>query len=119
MAAHADADDEPVPAQSAEERKAASALAQLDQAGEEAEGAGRAGDAAAASEAVRSLQGAPGAPAPAAAKSLRLDPALVALVADQLEMPRPRASDWLRAHDGDVVAALRAFVQPERPTVAS
>jgi hypothetical protein len=32
---------------------------------------------------------------------------------DELELPKPKATELLKAHDGDAVKALRAYLQPD------
>lgn len=41
-------------------------------------------------------------------KNVKVDAADVALVVDELEVPKAKATELLKAHDGDAVATLRA-----------
>lgn len=121
----ADVQDElPAAAQSAEDRKAASALASLDVSHDDAtaskdvdrravdEAMKRLGAAAAASSSAVSASSKPVAAKPAVpVKNVKVEPADVALVVDQLDLARPKAMDLLRAHDGDAVEAMRAYVR--------
>ncbi|KAI9766632.1 MAG: hypothetical protein M1840_006443 [Geoglossum simile] len=45
-------------------------------------------------------------------KVLRIDAADVAVLVEELEVAKPKATELLRANDGDVVKALRAFIAP-------
>ncbi|RYO74436.1 hypothetical protein DL766_000641 [Monosporascus sp. MC13-8B] len=109
-----DAEDEvQTAAKSAEDRKAAAALASLDDArGDDA----AAVDQEAASKAMRSLEGGAGAGAGAAekkskeAKKVKIEAADVALLVDELDLTKPKATELLKAHDGDAVKAMKAFI---------
>ncbi|OAA34083.1 hypothetical protein NOR_08671 [Metarhizium rileyi] len=109
-----DAEDEfqPSAAKSAEDRKAASALARLDVATKD-ETAGREVDHEAVNKAMKSLGGAKPAPVPAAApaRNVKVDAADVSLLVAELELSKPKATELLRAHDGDAVKAMRAWVK--------
>ncbi|KFG82634.1 hypothetical protein MANI_003708 [Metarhizium anisopliae] len=99
-------------AKSAEDRKAASALASLDAAAANDDAAGRDVDQEAVNKAMKSLGGAKSAPVPAApAKSVKVDAADVSLLVDELELSKPKATELLKAHDGDAVKAMRAWVK--------
>lgn len=105
---------------SAEDRKAASALANLDSS---ADGTADANvDQDAVSKAMKNLR--PGTKASAAAslnnqssassapaKNIKVDPADVTLLIDELEIPKAKATELLKNHDGDAVSALRAYVK--------
>ncbi|PTB65933.1 hypothetical protein BBK36DRAFT_1203169 [Trichoderma citrinoviride] len=120
----ADASDPP-PTQSsgtAEDRKAASALADLDAPASSAADASSANnvDHEAVSKAVSSLpanktasssSATTTAPGAAAKKTVKVDAADVALLVDQIEVTKARATELLKAHDGDAVAALRAVAR--------
>jgi NACalpha-BTF3-like transcription factor len=99
-------------AKSAEDRKAASALASLDAAGND-DAAGREVDQEAVNKAMKSLGGAKPAPSAAAtpAKNVKVDAADVNLLVDELELPKPKATELLKAHDGDAVKAMRAWIK--------
>ncbi|KAG6041808.1 hypothetical protein E4U41_001552 [Claviceps citrina] len=114
-------DDEPhATAKSAEDRKAASALASLDAAGaEDTTGNPKEVDSEAVSKAMKSLGGGGSGSKPAsgngrsapASKNVKVDEADVALLVDQLELPKGKATELLRAHDGDAIRAMRAWVK--------
>lgn len=117
-------------ARSAEDRKTASAMANLE---DDAPAAAASSDAEAVKQAVQNLEkvsGAGNASAAAAAaaatktagkngtatppkKNVKVDAADVALLVQELDMPKPRATEFLKAHDGDAVAAMRAYVNVE------
>ncbi|KAJ9152122.1 hypothetical protein NKR23_g2658 [Pleurostoma richardsiae] len=101
-------------AKSAEDRKAAAALAKLDGRDDDAAGASHQVDQEGLSRAMNRL-GAGGAKAgdggkEVAAKKVKVDPADVALLVDELDLTKPKATELLKQHDGDAVKALRAFV---------
>ena len=97
-------------AKSAEDRKAASALASLDAGNDSSSSAAKANvDQDAVNKAMKNLPGASSAPAPAR-KNVKVDAADVALLVDQLDMTKPKATELLKAHDGDAVRAMRAYV---------
>lgn len=101
-------------AKSAEDRKAASALASLDAAGnDDAAGSSKNVDQEAVNKAMKSLGSSKPAVAPstAPAKSVKVDSADVALLMDELEVSRPKATELLKAHDGDAVKAMRAWIK--------
>ena len=111
-------EDELPAAKSAEDRKAASALASLDASNDDA-AAGRDVDQEAVNKAMKSLGGGAAAASSktnasaakaAPAKNVKVDAADVALVVDQLELTRAKATELLKAHDGDAVKAMRGFV---------
>ena len=118
--------EEEIPAQkSAEDRKAASALASLDAGGPSSSPSSSASAAAAAaavdSEAVSKAMKNLGASSAAAAekskqskapagKSVKVDQADVALLVDELEVSKVRATEMLRSCEGDAVKAMREFV---------
>lgn len=142
-----DVEDQVVPvAKSAEDRKAASALASL-----EGEGEGDTSSAAqskplvdqeAVTKAIKTLSvgGAGGAAggsaggrggsnkattsttstttttgqkkdAAAIAKNIKVDQADVALLVNELDLTKPKATELLKTHQGDAVKALRAYIQ--------
>jgi hypothetical protein len=126
--ASADASDQPPLPKSAEDRKAASALAALDtptdssatpsnsnvnseavsKAMLELGGGGQAAKKPAASSSAASSAAAAAA---AVKKNVKVDAADVALVVDELEVPKAKATELLKAHDGDAVATLRAWAR--------
>ncbi|KAL9480434.1 hypothetical protein ACSS6W_005220 [Trichoderma asperelloides] len=122
----ADASDQPPLPKNAEDRKAASALAALDTPSDAAGtpsndnvnteavskamlklGAGDDKAKKPASAAASSSAAAAAAPA-AVKKNVKVDAADVALVVDELEVAKVKATELLKAHDGDAVATLRA-----------
>lgn len=110
---HKMAEEQPektIPA-SAEDRKAATALANLD-AIEDASAAHQPVDQAALSKATKAAaQQAPAAAAQKDAnKNVKVDAADVTLLVDQLELPKPKATELLKNNEGDAVKAMRAFV---------
>ena len=44
------------------------------------------------------------------AKNVKIDQADVALLVDELDLSKVRATELLRSHEGDAVLAMRAFV---------
>ncbi|RYP61252.1 hypothetical protein DL769_007793 [Monosporascus sp. CRB-8-3] len=106
-------------AKSAEDRKAAAALASLDNARDDAAAADdsrSAVDREAVSKAMKSLEGGGGAAAAAAerknreVKKVKIEAADVALLVDELDLTKPKATELLKAHDGDAVKAMKAFI---------
>ncbi|RYP55989.1 hypothetical protein DL771_012222 [Monosporascus sp. 5C6A] len=102
-------------AKSAEDRKAAAALASLDNARDDA--ADRSAvDQEAVSKAMKSLEGGGGAAAAAEKKrkeevrKVKIDAADVTLLVDELDLTKPKATELLKAHDGDAVKAMKAFI---------
>ncbi|KAK4147845.1 uncharacterized protein C8A04DRAFT_24401 [Dichotomopilus funicola] len=105
-----DVEDEVQPtAKSAEDRKAAAALSKLDARGDD-EGAGREVDQEAIKNAMSSLGG--GGDKKKETKTVKVDAADVKLLVDELELPKIKATELLKSHDGDAVKALRAYLQP-------
>ncbi|KAK3904758.1 hypothetical protein C8A05DRAFT_13401 [Staphylotrichum tortipilum] len=105
-----DVEDEAQPtAKSAEDRKAAAALSKLDARGDD-EGAAREVDQEAVKNAMNALGG--GAAAKKETKVVKVDAADVKLLVDELELPKSKATELLRAHDGDAVLAMKAYLQP-------
>lgn len=117
-----DIDDERPAVKSAEDRKAASALASLDTAaGDDA--ASKNVDQDAVGQAMKNLGGSTGpgagkggsttaAAAAAPKKAVKVDAADVALLVQELELPKAKVTELLKAHDGDAVATMRAYVTP-------
>ncbi|PVH79324.1 hypothetical protein DL98DRAFT_589560 [Cadophora sp. DSE1049] len=115
-----DVDDEiPAVAKSAEDRKAAAALSSLDTPRDD-ESAGKDVDQEAVRKAMERLGGA-GAPngtvtkkdeQKVVKKTVKVDPADVTLLIDELELTKPKATDLLKSHDGNAEAALRAYITP-------
>ncbi|CAK7565628.1 MAG: hypothetical protein SEPTF4163_003550 [Sporothrix epigloea] len=94
-------------AKSAEDRKAAVALASLDALGGAGGDTSRNVDQEAMSKAMKNLKlGVNG----TSAKKVKVDAADVTLLVDQLEVTKVKATDLLKQHEGDAVKALRAYV---------
>lgn len=103
---------------SAEDRKAASALASLDTTAEESPDANNV-DRDAVKKAMKNLPGGGGgsaattsgaaAAAPARKTAVKVDAADVALLVDQLDTTKPKATELLRAHEGNAVKAMLAY----------
>ncbi|RBR22868.1 hypothetical protein FVER53590_09586 [Fusarium verticillioides] len=94
-------------AKSAEDRKAASALENLDAA--DSPSTPQNVDADAASKAIKSLGGANKTSAAAAShKNVKVDAADVALLVDELELSKAKATELLKSNEGDAVKAMRA-----------
>ncbi|PNP37620.1 hypothetical protein TGAMA5MH_10463 [Trichoderma gamsii] len=114
----ADASDQPPLPTNAEDRKAASALASLDTPSDAAATPSNDNvNSEAVSQAMLKLgedkakkpAATTTAAAPAAVKkNVKVDAADVALVVDELEVTKAKATELLKAHDGDAVATLRA-----------
>ncbi|KAK1455478.1 hypothetical protein CMEL01_04238 [Colletotrichum melonis] len=100
-----DVEEEVQPAKSAEDRKAASALASLDAGGDDS-GSGQV-DVDAAQKAIKGLGGATA--AKKEVKNVKVDAADVALLVDELELTKPKATELLKANDGDAVEAMKAL----------
>ncbi|KAI2619007.1 hypothetical protein GGS26DRAFT_342867 [Hypomontagnella submonticulosa] len=96
-------------AKSAEDRKAAAAMASLDSRGDDASTSGNAVDQDAVNKAMQSLGG--GAVEKKEVKKVKVDPADVALLVDELDLTKPKATELLKAHDGDAVKAMKAFIE--------
>ncbi|KAI1772088.1 hypothetical protein F4818DRAFT_444714 [Hypoxylon cercidicola] len=95
-------------AKSAEDRKAAAAMASLDSRGDDAASM-NAFDQEAVSKAMKSLGGA-GAVEKKEVKKVKVDPTDVALLVDELDLTKAKATELLKAHDGDAVEAMKAFI---------
>ncbi|KAI0409987.1 hypothetical protein F4802DRAFT_592867 [Xylaria palmicola] len=100
----ADVEEEVTKAKSAEDRKAAAALASMDSNGDGAEAAEV--DTAALSK----LGTTPSASAKKEVKKVKVDAADVALLVDELELTKAKATELLKTHDGDAVRAMRGFI---------
>ncbi|EKG15460.1 hypothetical protein MPH_07331 [Macrophomina phaseolina MS6] len=112
---HEGAEQPPAPA-SAEDRKAQAAMSTLDAAQREDDGAPKKDvDAEALGKAMKSLDVKDQNKKQEAKKAVKVDPADVALLVEQLELPKPKATELLKSHDGDAVKALTAFVVEVSP----
>ncbi|PMD17132.1 hypothetical protein NA56DRAFT_648872 [Hyaloscypha hepaticicola] len=117
-----DVDDEiPVAAKSAEDRKAAAALSSLDAPREDESAGTKDVDQEAVRKAMERLGGSASTNGAAAKKdtetkavkkSVKVDPADVTLLVEELELSKIKATDLLKAHDGDAGKALRAYIAP-------
>ncbi|KAK0734319.1 hypothetical protein B0T26DRAFT_819342 [Lasiosphaeria miniovina] len=109
-----DVDDEIDPAvaaaKSAEDRKAAAALSKLDTHGEDDAGPAREVDQEAVLNAMNSLGAGGG--GKEALRRVKVDAADVALLVDELDLSKAKATELLKAHEGDAVRAMRAFITP-------
>lgn len=105
----ADVEDENPVAKSAEDRKAQAALSKLD-AKDDDESTSKEVDQDAVNRAVNNLGGDAGKAEKKEVKKIKVDAADVALLVDQLELTKPKATDLLKAHDGDAVKAMRSYV---------
>ncbi|OTB01249.1 hypothetical protein M426DRAFT_323645 [Hypoxylon sp. CI-4A] len=94
-------------AKSAEDRKAAAAMASLDTRGDDAASA-NAVDQDAVKKAMKSLGSSSA--EKKEAKKVKVDAADVALLVDELDFTKSKATELLKAHDGDAVEAMRAFI---------
>ncbi|RSL67233.1 hypothetical protein CEP54_003366 [Fusarium duplospermum] len=96
-------------AKSAEDRKAASALENLDAA--DTPSTAQNVDADAVNKAMKTLGAAKSSSAAAAShKNVKVDPADVALLVEELELTKVKATELLKSNEGDAVKAMRAFV---------
>nr|POE77486.1 hypothetical protein CFP56_09133 [Quercus suber]POE87009.1 hypothetical protein CFP56_64039 [Quercus suber] len=107
------------PAANAEDRKAAAAMSAMD-VKESDEAPKKEVDMKALSDAMKHLDVEKAGTTAVAAKKkkddevkkplVKVDPADVALLVDQLDMNKTKATEFLRAHDADVVKAMTAWV---------
>ncbi|KAK3934937.1 hypothetical protein QBC46DRAFT_398580 [Diplogelasinospora grovesii] len=107
-----DVEDEVVnsTAKSAEDRKAAAALSKLDTHDDDESGRQMV-DQDALNNVMEGVV-VPKRDDEAPRKVVKVDPADVALLVDELELPKTKATELLRSHDGDAVKAMRAFITP-------
>ncbi|EJP70763.1 uncharacterized protein BBA_00393 [Beauveria bassiana ARSEF 2860] len=108
------ADEQPsTVSSSAEDRKAASALANLDS-HDDAAASSSTVDLAAVNKATKggsgSGSGSGSSSSAAAYKNVKVDAADVALLVEELELPKPKATELLKRHEGDAVKAMRAYI---------
>ncbi|PQE15781.1 Huntingtin-interacting K protein [Rutstroemia sp. NJR-2017a BBW] len=117
-----DVDDEiPQAAKSAEDRKAAAALSSLDAPRDDDSTSTKDVDQEAVRQAMNRLAGTNATNGTVAKKeddkkvvkkTVKVDPADVTLLIDELELTKIKATDLLKAHDGDAEKALRAYIAP-------
>ncbi|KAK8058780.1 hypothetical protein PG994_009228 [Apiospora phragmitis] len=105
-----DVEDEVQAAKSAEDRKAAAAMASMGANGGDDTNGSPAVDQEAASKAMKSLGGEAKKPEAAVQKKVKVDAADVTLLVDQLDLTKPKATELLKAHDGDAVKAMKASI---------
>ncbi|KAF2500996.1 hypothetical protein BU16DRAFT_533725 [Lophium mytilinum] len=111
---HEGASTPPPPTGTAEDRKAAAALSSLDT--HDDDGSSKANtDAAALGEAMKNLGVGEKAETvkkveEAPKKVVKVDAADVGLLVEQLELSKAKATELLKAHEGDAVKAMTAFV---------
>ncbi|EHA49806.1 hypothetical protein MCOR27_011635 [Pyricularia oryzae] len=94
-------------AKSAEDRKAAAAMAALDARDEDT--ANKNVDQEAVSKAMSQLKTDSNVKKDVK-KAVKVDAADVALLVDQLELAKPKATELLKQHDGNAVTAMRAYI---------
>ncbi|RDW89708.1 hypothetical protein BP6252_01740 [Coleophoma cylindrospora] len=115
-----DVEDEIPVAKSAEDRKAAAALSSMDTPRDDESSGTKDVDQEAVRKAMDRLAGTGGSNGVAAKKddakvvkkAVKVDAADVALVVEELELSKIKATDLLKAHEGDVTKALRAYITP-------
>ncbi|KAF4307476.1 hypothetical protein SLS57_008871 [Botryosphaeria dothidea] len=107
---HEGAEQPPAPA-SAEDRKAQAAMSTLDAAQREDDGAPKKNvDTEALGKAMKNLDVKDQNKKQEVKKVVKVDPADVTLLVEQLELSKPKATELLKAHDGDTVKAMTEFV---------
>ncbi|QSZ28707.1 hypothetical protein DSL72_003207 [Monilinia vaccinii-corymbosi] len=117
-----DIDDEiPQKAKSAEDRKAAAALSSLDAPREDdsaslkdvdQEAVRKAMDRLAGTKTTNGTMAKRGDEKKVVKKMVKVEAADVTLLVEHLELTKTKATDLLKAHEGDVVKALKAYVTP-------
>ncbi|KAF2440282.1 hypothetical protein P171DRAFT_419872 [Karstenula rhodostoma CBS 690.94] len=95
---------------SAEDRKAAAALSSLDAQGDDEAGKKEV-DSKAVENAMKNLSVKDG-KSEAQKKAVKIEASDVNLLVAELELPKPKATELLRANDGDVLKAISSFVAP-------
>ncbi|OJD36771.1 uncharacterized protein BKCO1_9000104 [Diplodia corticola] len=107
---HEGAGQPPAPA-SAEDRKAQAAMSTLDAAQRDDDGAPKKNvDTEALGKAMKNLDVKDQNKPQEAKKTVKVDPADVTLLVEQLELAKPKAIELLKAHDGDAVKAMTVFI---------
>ncbi|KAL2885842.1 hypothetical protein HOO65_070304 [Ceratocystis lukuohia] len=104
----ADEESQNSAAKSAEDRKAASAMAALDINGTDDSNGANAVDQDAMNKAIKGLS--KSGAAKTAAKAVKVDQADVLLLTEQLELNKLKATELLKQHDGNAVKAMVAFI---------
>ncbi|KAF2103065.1 hypothetical protein NA57DRAFT_72050 [Rhizodiscina lignyota] len=106
-------EDAPAVPASAEERKTAAALSKLEATGDDNTAPKKDVDADAIAKAMQNLDVGDKAKAPEKkeeVKKVKIDATDVGLLVDELLLSKTKATDLLKAHDGDAVKAMTAFV---------
>ncbi|KAF2643420.1 hypothetical protein P280DRAFT_394814 [Massarina eburnea CBS 473.64] len=100
------------PTGSAEDRKAAAALSSLDAPTQDDDAAGKKNvDSKALGEAMKGLSVKEHA-GDEKKKVVKIEASDVSLLASELEIPKQKATDLLRASDGNVLQAISSFITP-------
>lgn len=110
--AAADAEENPtLKAGSKDDAKAAAALSSLDARGDDADGS-KPADSAALTGAMKDLKvdGSSEAKTKAAPKKVKIDAKDVTLIVEHCEINKVKATELLRANDGNLLEALSAYV---------
>ncbi|KAF2868006.1 hypothetical protein BDV95DRAFT_581111 [Massariosphaeria phaeospora] len=107
---HEGAADPHAPTGTAEDRKAAAALSSLDTQDDDATGK-KETDSKALGEAMKNLR-VQDAGAAEKKKTVKVEPADIALLVSELELSKAKATELLRAHDGSAVQAMTSFITP-------
>lgn len=103
--------EQPLAPASAEDRKAQAAMSTLDAAQREDDGAPKKNvDTEALGKAMKNLDVKDQNKKQEVKKVVKVDPADVTLLVEQLELSKPKATELLKAHDGDTVKAMTEFV---------
>ncbi|KAF1838736.1 hypothetical protein BDW02DRAFT_626806 [Decorospora gaudefroyi] len=104
---HEGATTPPAPTSTASDLKAQALLSALD--AQEAESTKKEVDGQALDKAMKGLS-VQNKPAASERKNVKVEPADVTLLVNELEVSKAKAMDLLRAHEGDVVRAMSGFV---------
>ncbi|KAF1951762.1 hypothetical protein CC80DRAFT_495906 [Byssothecium circinans] len=109
--------DPHAPTGTAEDRKAAAALSSLDAPTQEDEVAGKKNvDSKALGEAMKGLSVKEN--AGEQKKAVKIEATDVSLLVSELELPKPKATELLRANDGDIQKAIASFITPKYNAVS-
>jgi len=109
----AEGPDAPPFPSNAEDRKAAEAMSKLEDRGDHDDSSARKEvDAEALGKAMKNLSVGGGASASGGTekKKVKVDPADVTLLVDQLDLSKIKATELLKQHEGDAVKAMIAFI---------
>jgi len=105
----ADLDSEPLPT-NAEDRKTAAALSSLEGRDDDDSKTGKGVDTEALGKAMKNLDVSKDGRTVEKKKVIKVEAVDVALLVEQLELPKAKATELLKAHEGDAVKAMTAFV---------